>query len=578
MRDHEPIPLPDDEPDPPDPFEADLVAYLDGELDPADARRVEARLAADPAARARADALQRAYDLLDYLPRHEPSPDFTSRTLERLPTAGVVVAPPKPGPVSQTTAASLSVPVLLTGGMHSPQRRPAPRLLWAAGVAVAIFGFAVAGYLVAAALQPQLFPRAMIREGVTDDLPLSDRGLIEQLPLYAAADDIDFVHELAKPDCFGDDPIVSFDPKLKVPAVESDQPPISTVETLVRAFKELPPARQQAIRELHRQLNALDPAVRNRLVRVLEGYRVWLDGLPEAERRGVLGAATPLVRLGVIRDIRDRQWLNALPPTQQAKLTGLDPTERGKLIQQWKADEARRRGEWEFARRHAEAFITERQPWPFDTEAGRREIPEFMRAVFRYDDPKRNRLSPVDLAQYREALDAAQKSNEWAWYGKAVYELMRKYETLPEPAVGEPVTTYAQLGAAAPYFLRGRGKQATNLHVGKWPDFALAVHAHINFEKGEKIPPLSPLGPAQVSDFKEPVRTFWEKELSPKLTPRERDRLRFVENRWPEYPREFILLARQHDLSVPGVMLPGSPRKWETIYGTTRMPGPLIRP
>ena len=35
-----------------DPFEAELVAYLDGELDPAAAGRVEARLATDPAARA----------------------------------------------------------------------------------------------------------------------------------------------------------------------------------------------------------------------------------------------------------------------------------------------------------------------------------------------------------------------------------------------------------------------------------------------------------------------------------------------------------------------------------------------
>jgi anti-sigma factor RsiW len=41
----------------PDPFEAELVAYLDGELDAAAARRVEAKLASDPAARARADEL-----------------------------------------------------------------------------------------------------------------------------------------------------------------------------------------------------------------------------------------------------------------------------------------------------------------------------------------------------------------------------------------------------------------------------------------------------------------------------------------------------------------------------------------
>ena len=44
-------PDPDDDPTP-DPFEAELVAYLDGELDPAAARAVEERLANDPDARA----------------------------------------------------------------------------------------------------------------------------------------------------------------------------------------------------------------------------------------------------------------------------------------------------------------------------------------------------------------------------------------------------------------------------------------------------------------------------------------------------------------------------------------------
>src|SRR5262249_20930595 len=53
----------------PDPEEAELIAYLDGELDPADARRVEDRLDEDPTFRAKADALKKSYDLLDYLPR-----------------------------------------------------------------------------------------------------------------------------------------------------------------------------------------------------------------------------------------------------------------------------------------------------------------------------------------------------------------------------------------------------------------------------------------------------------------------------------------------------------------------------
>lgn len=585
MRDDEAAPATDDDTPLPDPFEAELVAYLDGELDAADARRVEARLATDPAARAKATALKKTYDLLDYLPQTEPSADFTTRTLLKLSGAGVQPQPSQaPRPIlPQSTAAhgipSLSIPVLLSNGTRLLASRP-PRRAWrAVGVVVAVLAFASAGYLITSVLHPRLSPTPP-RDNSLDNLLISDRGLIERLPLYAAADDFGFVQELAKRDYFGDDPTVSLEGSVKAPVVEPEPVSAPLFDALTKAYQSLPPARQQAIRELDKQLNSQDASIRDRLIRVLEAYAVWLNTLPEAERRGVQAADTPLVRLRRIRDIREAQWLNSLPPAQQARLTGLGEMERGELIQQWKDDEARRRDLWAFARQHATALNTNRQPWPFDTEAGRRDVPEFIRVAFRTDDPRRCRLSPMDLTQYRDALESAQKSNEWAWYGKAVYELTRKYETLPEPGVGEPITSYAQLGPAGTmFFQRGRAQKATASYVGKWPEFARAVSDYVaNGEKSEKLPPLPPLGPARGADFAEPVREFWLKELSPVLTQAEHGRLRALEHKWPDYPREFIRLARQHDLSVPGVTLPGSPRKWEATYGSVRTPGPLIRP
>lgn len=63
---------------------ADLVAYLDGELQGEAARALEAKLQLHPATRAEADALRRTWELLDYLPRSQPSTAFTQRTLQRL--------------------------------------------------------------------------------------------------------------------------------------------------------------------------------------------------------------------------------------------------------------------------------------------------------------------------------------------------------------------------------------------------------------------------------------------------------------------------------------------------------------
>jgi hypothetical protein len=63
---------------------ADLVAYLDGELASDDARALEAKLHLNPSARAEADALRRTWELLDFLPRSQPSTTFTHRTLQRV--------------------------------------------------------------------------------------------------------------------------------------------------------------------------------------------------------------------------------------------------------------------------------------------------------------------------------------------------------------------------------------------------------------------------------------------------------------------------------------------------------------
>src|SRR5262249_21284036 len=63
---------------------ADLVAYLDGEADGETAAPVGPKLRLAPRARPEAEALRRTSALLDFLPRPDPSTDFTQRTVERL--------------------------------------------------------------------------------------------------------------------------------------------------------------------------------------------------------------------------------------------------------------------------------------------------------------------------------------------------------------------------------------------------------------------------------------------------------------------------------------------------------------
>jgi len=75
-----------------------LTAYLDGELDDAASQAFEARLRRDPDLRAEAEAMKRTWEMLDYLPRPEPSTSFTHRTLERLAVLDTAPATPVPAP------------------------------------------------------------------------------------------------------------------------------------------------------------------------------------------------------------------------------------------------------------------------------------------------------------------------------------------------------------------------------------------------------------------------------------------------------------------------------------------------
>jgi anti-sigma factor RsiW len=148
-----------------------LSAYLDGEVDPKTARAIEAKVSLDAQARQELDSLRRTWDLLDYLPRPEPSGDFTHRTLER-------VAGKRPRPVVNWRSRLLG-------------------LAWAAAVLLAALG----GFEGMRWHSRNSYDNA-------DEQLVQDLYVIENARVYEHVDDIDFLHKLANPndpDLFGDD-------------------------------------------------------------------------------------------------------------------------------------------------------------------------------------------------------------------------------------------------------------------------------------------------------------------------------------------------------------------------------------
>ena len=162
---------------------ANLIAYLDGELDGEAARAWGARLSTDPAARAEAEALRRTWQLLDYLPRPEPSAAFTSQTLERV---------------------SALRPVAIRSALRPPLwRRP---WVLGAGWAASVLLAGVIGFLTVRSMRPAAEPAPAAEEPADSDQQLvRDLRVIENQRLYEHVGTIDFLRKLDAPDLFGDD-------------------------------------------------------------------------------------------------------------------------------------------------------------------------------------------------------------------------------------------------------------------------------------------------------------------------------------------------------------------------------------
>lgn len=130
-----------------------LTAYLDGELPADEARRVEARLASDPAWAAELQRLERAWNLLDQLPRTEAPSDFMQSTVEM---------------IALSAAADLAA-----------AERPRPRRRWIDGalLTAGALAAAVAGFLVIDRLRPR-----------RDDELLRELPVLRHLDLYARTD------------------------------------------------------------------------------------------------------------------------------------------------------------------------------------------------------------------------------------------------------------------------------------------------------------------------------------------------------------------------------------------------------
>jgi anti-sigma factor RsiW len=167
---------------------ANLVAFLDGELDEPAAQALEAKLSRDPQLRAEADAFKKTWELLDYLPRPEPSASFTHRTLERLA-------------VKETDK-------WRTRGAGSRWGWLAP-IAWMAFMALAtVGGLLAAQHLWTPAEPPPSQPGSTAPQppaSKVEETMAKDWDMLKSFRYYEHVDDVEMLRQLDRKDYFGDE-------------------------------------------------------------------------------------------------------------------------------------------------------------------------------------------------------------------------------------------------------------------------------------------------------------------------------------------------------------------------------------
>lgn len=117
----------------------------------------------------------------------------------------------------------------------------------------------------------------------------------------------------------------------------------------LEAFQSLPTAQQERMRQLDKELNAVDSATHKQLIRALERYVNWLDHLPPQDRKYIENAADSKDRLKRIREVRTKQWVQTLPKAIREEIMHASPKEREALIKKYRQEEKKRRQEWDAA-------------------------------------------------------------------------------------------------------------------------------------------------------------------------------------------------------------------------------------
>jgi len=334
-------------------------------------------------------------------------------------------------------------------------------------------------------------------------------------------------------------------------------------DRLVRSFhrfRALAPEQQEKLRRFDRQLHDENSATQSRLLRTMSEYAAWLTRLPVEDQQRIAAAAATGERLNVVRELKERDWLARLPLAQRTQLATAPEAERKTLLERWHREEREQRDEWAEAARW-ETLTRERPIMAIvGQDSFKRELQTFI------EKRLLPMLSPQEKAQIRMPDGETRRPMLWL---RSVAEIAERHPVLAlEPKFAHRSELPAEYKKALDDLSRGPARERINkLPEGKWPDYPIEVTELL---RARKVVLRPQLGPATAKEISPDVERFVQS-----LPFADREKLKSVDGKWPEYPQMLHELARKNKLALPDLGLPGDPKIWDAIRRRAANPLPV---
>jgi hypothetical protein len=156
-------------------------------------------------------------------------------------------------------------------------------------------------------------------------------------------------------------------------------------------------------------------------------------------------------------------------------------------------------------------------------------------------------------------LDEAE--GKWPTLARTILELSEKHEVLPPKFGFTGPTHYQELPKSAEGHFFPKHHMDLKQYEGRWPDYALEATKVMRQSKSGR--PVPALGASKPAEFPPATEAFIKDEMYRNLPSTVVDGLKNTEGHWPDYPRALHKAARDYNLVIPFMTLPGPRELWD---------------